>query len=231
MASRDWLPEREVDLIEMMNIWYIWLSDTKKIAAFEWKSAECSNVILKIMNFLAARKDHHAVNSSVNRLLKDEAKVAAKTAMRNFANSSIRYNSNMAETDRLTLGIKDPAAHHTPRPDPIDSVDFDFKSNPSSHLIISPYRIAGGRSRGKGRYHGAEVRFWVLGLDAPPPISADHPGWRGEISTASPWKHTFEEEELGMRLYLAMRWQNDSLGKDQSKGKGLWSAIQSIVIA
>jgi hypothetical protein len=99
--------------------------------------------------------------------------------------------------------------------------------------VIGDYRIEGAAGRGKGDYHGVEIRIWILPLDAPAPVSPDHPGWISEVDTASPWKRAFTEADLGKRLYVAMRWENASVGKNLSEtsGKGPWSVIQSVVIA
>jgi hypothetical protein len=71
----------------------------------------------------------------------------------------------------------------------------------------------------------------VRPLDAAAPESAETDGWRSEVDTATPWAHTFVANEIGRRLYVAMRWENESSGKDQAAGKGPWSAIKSVVIA
>jgi hypothetical protein len=42
---------------------------------------------------------------------------------------------------------------------------------------------------GKGRYHGVEVRFWVLPLDAPTPLTTDDLARHSEVDTATPFAH------------------------------------------
>jgi hypothetical protein len=188
-------------------------------------------VLLRIGSFLAACNEYQSVDSSMNHIAKKEAKAEAEAAMRKFASSSVRFNPRMTDSDKLALGIHVRDTHPSPRPNPTDLVEFQFKSVPSAHLIIIPYHIAGSVTRGKGHYHGVEVRIWVLPLDAPEPQDADHPGWRSEVNTATPWKHTFTREEIGQRLYVCMRWENRSVNKDHASGRGPWSAIHSVVIA
>jgi hypothetical protein len=231
MARRDWLPSRETDLVDLVKVWIEWLSDGEKRTNFGWNTEECSVTILKIGDFQSARDNFVSADTTGNRILKDAAKKIMETYMRNFANTSVRFNKKMTQADKLALGIVPRDIHHTPTPDPVESVNFEFKSNPNAHRIIAPYSIADATSRGKGHYHGVEVRFWVLPLTDPAPQSAKHPGWCSEVNTATPWEHTFEENEIGKRLYMMMRWENGSVGRDQATGRGPWSSIQNVVIA
>jgi hypothetical protein len=111
-------------------------------------------------------------------------------------------------------------------------VDFELSVLIEAHRLIAKFRIAGSEHRGKGDYHAAEIRIWVLPLDAPPPLTAEHPGWRSFAATATPWQHTFTEAELGQRLYICMRWENASTGNEgnDADGKGPWSGIQTVII-
>jgi hypothetical protein len=231
MTYKEWMPRKVLDLIRLMTVWNLWIANIEKRNAFGWDHTACATLLLKIGSFLAAHDAYSHVDSSANHLTRKEARAEAETAMRDFANSFIRFNPKMTAADKLPLGIRVRDAHPTPPPAPSDLVAFEFECVPSSHLIITPYHIADSNSRGKGRYHGVEVRFWILALDAPPPLSGEHPGWRSEINTSTPWKNTFSEAEIGMRLYVAMRWENGSSNRGKSPGKGPWSAIQSVVIA
>jgi hypothetical protein len=108
-------------------------------------------------------------------------------------------------------------------------VGFRLRTVPSAHRVIGDFFIAGSEHRGKGPYHAVETRFWVRGLNEPAPLDADEVGWQSEADTASPWEHGFDGADAGKRLYVAMRWENESTGEDD-EGKGLWSEIQSIII-
>ncbi|MDR3325542.1 MAG: hypothetical protein LBS82_06140 [Spirochaetaceae bacterium] len=110
-----------------------------------------------------------------------------------------------------------------------EGIEFFFKLITSGHIVMIVYRIAGSPTRGKGSHHAAEIRFWVLPLDDPAPPNANAPGWKSFTNTASPWVKTFGAEDIGKRLYVAMRWQEDSVG-GEDVGKGPWSVIQSIII-
>ena len=133
--------------------------------------------------------------------------------------------------DAVAMGFELLDTARSPRPTPTDHVAFEFAIDPESHTVRISYRREGSKGYGKGTYHGVEVRFWVRPLDAAAPETADADGWRSEVDTATPWAHTFAASEIGQRLYVAMRWENESSGKDQATGKGPWSAIRSIVIS
>jgi hypothetical protein len=134
------------------------------------------------------------------------------------------------DEDLSALGLKPPDTTHTPKPTPTDLVAFLLSLIPTDHTVVAAFHIAGSKRRGKGPYHGAEIRIWVLPLGAPPPPTADAAGWRSEVCTASPWEHSFEADEIGCRLYIAMRWENPSVSKDRPPAKGPWSEIKTIII-
>ncbi|MDR3311926.1 MAG: hypothetical protein LBS64_02190 [Spirochaetaceae bacterium] len=229
MASKNWLPRKVQDLVVLMKIWLVILGDAAKCALFGWDAAECAAVISLITEFLDALEAYELDDSSRNLLLKDEALEAARASMQDFANSSVRFNKKMGEADRQDLGVHTRDPHNTPRPKPTDYVDFDLSVNAHSHEVTGKYRIEGSTSRGKGAYHGVEIRYWILPLDAPPPESARTEGWHSVADTASPWKHTFDNaSEIGKRLYVAMCWENNAT--DTEDDKGPWSAIESVII-
>jgi hypothetical protein len=138
----------------------------------------------------------------------------------------------ISRSQYLEIGLSLPDTTHTTQPDPEDHVDFALRNDGRDHSVRGDFRITGSTSRSKAPYHGAEVYTIVLPLDAPAPTTTEGEGWHSEVCTATPWKRTFGAHEIGKRLYVAMRWENRSVGKNgERRGKGPWSAIQSIVIA
>jgi hypothetical protein len=105
MMSNEWLPRKEQDLVSLLARWDAWLNSTAKQKAFGWDTSECALVALKIGDFLSARIEYHISPMPENRLDKDEKKEVIEEAMRVFANSSIRYNTQMTDAERLFLGI------------------------------------------------------------------------------------------------------------------------------
>ncbi|MDR1219237.1 MAG: hypothetical protein LBK73_06450 [Treponema sp.] len=107
MARNDWIPGREQDIVDLCRKWKRALEDPVKVAAYGWDDPDEVAVVLAAINaFLAAREVYEADNSTVKRLVKDKAKEETIDAMRDFANTSIRFNKKMddaANMNRRTL--------------------------------------------------------------------------------------------------------------------------------
>jgi hypothetical protein len=138
----------------------------------------------------------------------------------------------LAPENYLMFGLSLPSTSHTSKGDPTDLIDYDISTLPSDHRVIVHYFIAGSTKHGKGDYHGAEVRFWIRALTEPAPQGPNDEGWHSEVDTASPWVWTAKDSaDYGKRLYMTMRWENQSSGAaNKTSGKGPWSAIQSVII-
>jgi hypothetical protein len=121
MAHSDWIPPREQDLVDLTDKWTAVLSDTAKQTAYGWNAEECEWAAGKIGDFTAARKAYEANKSPENLLVKDEARKAVVTVMRDFANAFVRFNKKMTDADRLVLGIhpRDPTPTTVPAPSTI----------------------------------------------------------------------------------------------------------------
>jgi hypothetical protein len=167
-------------------------------------------------------------NSKANKTTKDRTKKIAIASMRHFASSSIRFNDKMKKEEKEYMGVGERGGTNTPIPDPADLVEFEITTVPSDHHIVAQFHIFGSENRGKGPYHAAEVRFWVRGLDDPLPKDAEAEGWHSEATTRSPWEKSFTGDDEGKRLYIRMRWENTAASG--TKGKGLWSPMQSVII-
>jgi hypothetical protein len=229
MPGTDWLPHREQDLVDLIAKWDASVSNAANRTKFGWNTDECSAVILKMGRFLDARGEYESTPTPENRLAKANAKAAAMEAMRSFANSSIRFNGKMSDTDKLALGVYTPDPKPTPKPDPTDLVGFEFSTIPSDHRVVVTYRIAGSTKRGKGPYHAAEIRYWVRALDAATPLDANEDGWHSVVNTASPWKKSFPGADAGKRLFVMMRWENSAVSGEDDSGKGPWSGMEHMI--
>jgi hypothetical protein len=225
--STDWFPEGEQDAVDLIERWDKMLSDAAKRIAYGWDATECSKVIGEMEVFLVARAECRAINSTANRLTKKEMLDAAKAAMRFFANAFVRFNPKMTDVDKLILGIRPRERTTTPKPAPTDLVELEISTISSDHRVKVRYRIAGSAKRGKGRYHGVEIRFWVRELHAPGPLDAEEDGWHSETDTRSPWEKTFPGADAGKRLYIMMRWENAAT---RQRSKGPWSAMADLIV-
>jgi hypothetical protein len=105
-------------LADLAVIWKEDLSDTAKRTAYGWDAGECAAAAGAIDGFLSKRAAYMEDKSAAKRLLKDEALDGAKRAMRDFANSSVRYNKKMDDAAKARLGVRKGDPTHTSHPDP-----------------------------------------------------------------------------------------------------------------
>jgi hypothetical protein len=196
------------------------LSEAGNISAYTWNQTEVTETLALVEAFLAARAAYEGVDSSQNRLAKDEARAAAQTAMRDFANTSIRHNKKMHYEARLFYGIKPPDTTHTASAEPTSFPEAEGDTGTPREIIIH-YWDSETKKRGKGHgIHGAEIRWAALEL---PPESIDELK-NSEFDTASPFTLKFDENMRGKRVYFCLRWENTT------NLKGPWSEIYSSII-
>jgi hypothetical protein len=220
MAHSDWVPTREQDLTDLAQKWAAVLADSAKAAAFGWDSAEGTEVLGKINAFFTARNAYTADNSSAKRLAKDEAKEEAIDAMRDFANSSVRFNKKMDDPSKLLMGIhpKDstPTRHAAPGSQPEAAVENT--PNHFEHKVIALNHE--GKAAKPGDAYG--VRFaWQVGGEKPA-SGADLP--KSKFSRKPILVITHTEADKAKTAYYATCYEN-------SKGEaGPWSPIEEAVI-
>ncbi|MDR0562648.1 MAG: hypothetical protein LBG73_08155 [Spirochaetaceae bacterium] len=220
MPNKDWLPHREQDFTDLCQKWKTGLSDAANGSAFGWKSSDSAAASAAVDAFLTARADYEANDSSKNRIKKDEAKEAAKTAMRDFANASIRYNKQMREEDRLFYGIHTPDGTHTPSVAPATYPEAEADTSTMRQVTLH-FWDSGTKKRGKPHnVHGAEIR-WSL-LENPPESVNDLSN--SDFDTASPFTLHFDEPDRGKRLYFCLRWAS------VTNLKGPFGEIYSVII-
>jgi hypothetical protein len=64
MTNQDWLSVKEQDLVDLIEVWILILSDAVKVAAFGWIQADVTDVMDKLNAFLTARAAYVAGDSS-----------------------------------------------------------------------------------------------------------------------------------------------------------------------
>ena len=160
--------------------------------------------------------------SKLDTVAKNRAKDTVKTIAQGYV-ARLQVHPAMTDEVRGRYGIPIHDKTPTPQPSPTDHVDFTIDLDAVAHIVRCPYRIANSSHRGKGLYHGIEVRYTIQPIADAAPVDADE-FTRSEVNTASPWEHTFKGEDVGKRAYFIMRWETST------GGKGPWSGIQSIVI-
>jgi hypothetical protein len=215
-----WPPLKEQDLASLCRKWKAGLENTANVTAFGWKQKEVDATLDKIDGFLTARTAYEDDNSTKNRLIKDEAKTAVKKAMRDFANSSIRYNSLMKPEDKLVYGIF-PADHtHTPIGKPESYPEARADTSVIRQITIHFWdSVTKKRAKPHG-VHGAEIRWALMDHE---PIS-EKELMASDFDTASPLTLEFDESQRGKRVYFCLRWESTT------NLKGPFGEIYSAVI-
>jgi hypothetical protein len=217
----DWLPTREQDLVDLCGKWALALADQAKITAFGWDQTECTAVLGAINAFLTARTAYEADDSSAKRLAKDEAKEEAKDAMRDFANTSIRFNKKMGDADKLVFGIrptdKIQTTHGTPTSQPDTVVENSV--NHFEHKVKALNHETGDASKPADTYG---VRYaWQAG-GTKPASGADLGKTKFSRKTTLTITHT--EADKGQPAFYATCYEN-------SKGDtGPWSPVEEAFI-
>ena len=221
MSDKNWIPKREQDLVDLAERQESILSDGEKQAAYGWDATDCAVITEKIAAFLTARNTYETVNSTENRIAKDNVKKELLVMMRDFANSSIRYNKNMTYMYKLPLGIL-PADHvPTPHQPPTSQPDIvvDTTKNHYEHRIRALNRGRNDASKPDDAYC---VRYaWQVGGERPA-AGEDLPKSKFSRKTTHVITHT--EANKAETAYYAACYEN-------AKGDtGPWSPIEEAII-
>jgi hypothetical protein len=215
-----WLPTREHEFAELCQKWKAGLGNPANVTAFGWRQAEVDGVLAETDGFLTARAAYGDVDSTKNRLVKDEAKKGAKKAMQDFANSSIRYNPLMKSEDKLVYGIRPSDPTQTPAGAPTTYPEAEADTSIIRQVTIHFWDSV-TKKRGKPRgVHGAEIR-WAI-LDREP--ATENELTNSDFDTATPLTLKFDESQRGKRLYFCPRWESTT------NLKGPFGEIYSAVI-
>ncbi|MDR2446126.1 MAG: hypothetical protein LBD58_02350 [Treponema sp.] len=221
MAHSDWIPTKEQDLVDLCETWTVIFAESAKITAYSWDQAECTEVSGRISAFLTARTAYETDNSTAKRLAKDEAKGEAIDAMREFANSSIRFNKKMPDEDKLVMGIRPadttPTTHPVPTSQPETVVE-----NTVNHFEHKIRALNRGRNDASKPADAYGVRYaWQVGGEKPA-SGADLPKTKFSRKTAHVVTHT--EADKAKTAYYAACYEN---GKGDT---GPWSPVEEAVV-
>jgi hypothetical protein len=220
MPGSDWIPTREQDVVDLCQKWAAALSDSAKVTAFGWDQAEVTAVLGKINGFLAKRTDYEADNSTAKRLAKDEAKDEAIDAMRDFANSSVRFNKKMDDPAKHYMGIHPRDTTPTSHPAPASQPETAVENTPNhfEHKVFALNHE--GKAAKPADAYG--VRFaWQVGGEKPA-SGADLPKTKFSRKPVLVITHT--EAAKAQTAWYATCYEN-------SKGEtGPWSPVEEAVI-
>ncbi|MDR2632113.1 MAG: hypothetical protein LBC51_00630 [Treponema sp.] len=219
-GSNDWLNGREKDFVVLCRKWKTGLGNPANVTAFDWKQPEVDEASGKIGDFLDAYTAYEENNSTKNRLAKDAAKTEAKKIMRDFANTSIRYNKLMKIEDKLVYGIRPADSSSTPAGEPKTYPEAEADTSVIRQVTIRFWDSATKKRAKPHGVHGAEIR-WAI-LEQEPASEKDLTN--SDFDTASPLTMRFDETQRGQRLYYCLRWESTT------NLKGPFGEIYSTVI-
>jgi hypothetical protein len=221
MPRIDWLPGVELKLVEVCEVWQAGLGNPQNVTAYGWKQTEVDETLIQIDGFLVARVAYKENNSSKNRLAKDDAKENAKHAMRNFANTSIRYNPLMRPEEKLVYGIRPTDNTMTPHPEPTVRPDIVVENthNRFEHKIRA-FSSENGKETKPTGVHG--VRYgWQIGGEKP--ASGENLP-KTKFSRKANYIITHTEADKGKAVYYAVCYENSS------GDEGPWSPVEEAMI-
>lgn len=212
----EWLSRTDEGFYEQSGKWSVMLENETNQTNFKWETEDCMSVAGAINAFRTAYKDYKVVNSTKNRIAKDEAKKIAMSSMREFASSSVRYNKRMDEASRFQLGIRPrdttPSTHQRPTSQP--TVIVENTVNYFEHHLKASNNETRSTARPSDAYG---VRFaWQVGGERPA-SGADLPKSRFNRRTAI--TVGYSEADSGKSVYYAACYEN-------ARGEaGPWSPI------
>jgi hypothetical protein len=221
MAHGDWIPTREQDLVDLCQRWDAIFGESGKPAQYGWDTAECNKTQGKVVDFLSMRREYEGDKTAVKRMAKETAKNEAVAAMRDFANTSIRFNKKMTDADRLPLGIhpKDtvPTTHNPPSSQP--DIVVENTRNRFEHKIKAINRETGKNGKPDDAYG---VRYaWQVGGEKPASGSSLP---KTKFSRKASLIVDHSEADKGKSVYYAACYEN-------AKGSpGPWSPIEEGVV-
>jgi hypothetical protein len=221
MARADWLLGREQDFADLCGKWKTEMEDPVKVAAYGWDQTEVTAALGKIGGFLDARSAYKADDSSAKRLAKDGAKEESKAAMRDFANTSVRFNKKMDEAAKARMGVfprdTTPTRHPTPsvRPD----IVVENTRNHFEHKIRALDPANGKATKPEG-VHGMRYS-WQVGGEKP--ASAESLP-KSKFSRKTDLVITHTEADKAQTAYYAVSYENSA------GDAGPWSPVEEAVI-
>ncbi|MDR1399002.1 MAG: hypothetical protein LBJ41_03675 [Treponema sp.] len=217
--QHDWVPRQKGKLVDLVGQWHVIVGDTANQSLYGWLEVDCKTVTNAIDSFLNAKTTHDNVNSTANRINKDEAQAYCVSIMRSFAREHIRFNPKMTDDvkERLGIGVRHNVSTRTKVVDagPVSKVLNDNK-RPGAVVI----RYIGARPDGSISCNITFGRF-KPGDTLPRTINALT---QADSFTHNPWEYTFPQDASGDKFFYALRWVMSGGTKSN------WSAISSCVI-
>jgi hypothetical protein len=203
--SHDWIPTKEADLVIMMKAWDEMLASTANRTEYGWDPTVCAAVQSKMSVFIDAVDKYQKDDSSKNALDKQETEEPAVSAMRDFANDSIRYNDKMPAAVKLSMGIKPRKKGHTSRPVPPSPPFFTLASKGFYQVEIVTRLEKDGPAAIPEDLDGAVMLMQIGGeRPASPELLPSI-----KLITRGHYTHHFKPSDSGKKAYISEQWQNE----------------------
>jgi hypothetical protein len=217
----DWIPRREQDLVDLCVKWMAGLEKDENLSKYDWPAEESVQVLRAIEAFLNARAAYGDDDSTAKRLAKDEAREEAVDSMRDFANTSLRFNKKMNDPDKLQYGLRPADNVMTSHAAPVSQPETVVENSPNhfEHKVKALNRESGDATKPADAYG---IRYaWQVGGEKPP-TGADLGKSRFSRKTTLTVTHT--EAEKGKTIWYATCYEN---GKGE---RGPWSPVEEAFI-
>jgi hypothetical protein len=218
----DWLPSKEADLRKLMGHWSDVLNDTAKTTAYGWAPTLVAPMLSKINSFEDACVAYDDDKTPGNRLTKAGETKAVKVAAREFANTSIRFNTKMTDAQKLELGIrpKDTIPSHHPAPAVIPEIDA-MPSGRRQHTVTAINPETKDRKRPE-LVKGVAFAYKLRQPDEPKSNAKDMPSvFQVKAVRVFEW----DAEDVGKVADYAVAYENDGAAR------GKWSEVSSVIVA
>jgi hypothetical protein len=220
--SKNWIPEKELEYVAMCRKWVQILRNETLITAYKWDATLCSKLQSELEAYINARNAYEEVDSTANRTAKNTLRKSAAGSMREFANSSVRYNRDMDASARMEMGIKSPDNTPTPAPRPVAMPDT-LAENTAYHYQhrVRAMNVETARTNKPAGVYG--VRFaWQVGGERP---SAGVAMLQGKFSRKPTIIVQHQESDKGTPAWYSSCYEN-------SRGEaGPWSPVVEMYIA
>jgi hypothetical protein len=218
-TRKDWLPERDHDLLSWTGTFTGYLFPN--IARFGFPSDKYQNLASLRNDFSdkLAIAEATATRTSLTITAKNIAAEALKSALRQDVNQYLTYNPAVTEEDHKGLGIPVHSKERHPAPVAPHAPYILAKAGDLRQVRIDFGESEISRKKPDGQ-HGVEVASVIADTKPTDTDELIH----SLFDTRTPLILTFKEAERGKTLWYAARWEN-------TRGeKGIWSEIMSVVI-
>jgi hypothetical protein len=213
-----YIPRKDADFAQWVSNFMNYLSVHQ--AQFNFPATVFSEltVLQAAWDAAYAAAETVATRTKATVVAKEEARATLEKELRRDIREFLTYSRFVSDADRKNMGLPVHKTGSTPTPPPAETVKATV-STPAPATIAIDFRSEAGRAKPAG-VHGAEI-VWAI-LDRPPV------NWseliHSNFDTRSPFTLSFEGEDRGKHVYIALRWEN-------TKGeKGPWCDIISAII-